>query len=158
MTTKTTTSEKRGLVKGYRSGLEDAISRQLESAGLPVLYETQKLNYIWPERKATYTPDFIITKHDGNVMYIETKGRFVVEDRQKMLLVREQNPDLDIRLVFSNCNQKLYKGSPTTYAMWCAKHNFAYANKRIPAEWLAEGAKANGDSSKKPKHKNPRTS
>ena len=146
-----TTSNKRGLVEGYRSGLETAISRQIEQAGLPVLYETEKLHYIWPERKASYTPDFIIAKRCGSKMYIETKGRFVTEDRQKMLLVREQNPDLDIRLVFSNCNQKIYKGSPTSYAMWCQKHNFVYANKRIPSEWIAEGD-LNGE---KPEQQNP---
>ena len=143
MTTKTTTSRQRGLMRGYRSGLEDTIARQIDEAGFVVLYETEKLSFTWPERSATYTPDFLITKHDGNVMYIDTKGRFVVEDRQKMLLVREQNPDLDIRLVFSNCNQKLYKNSKTTYAMWCTKHNFVYAHKRIPEEWFAEGV-ANG--------------
>ena len=139
----TTTSRQRGLMRGYRSGLEDTIARQIDEAGFVVLYESEKLSFTWPERSATYTPDFLITKHDGNVMYIETKGRFVVEDRQKMLLVREQNPDLDIRLVFSNCNQKLYKNSKTTYAMWCTQHNFRYANKRIPEEWFAEGV-ANG--------------
>ena len=135
---KHTTSDVRGLVKGYRSGLEDAISRQIANKGLPVLYETEKLSYIWPERPAKYTPDFVI-KVGGKKIYIETKGRFVVEDRQKMLLVREQNPDLDIRLVFSNANQRLYKGSKTTYGMWADKHDFVWANKWIPESWFAEG-------------------
>ena len=143
MKTKTTTSKQRGIIKGYRSGLEEQIARQIDQAGHVVLYETERLSYVWPERPATYTPDFVLNKHDGNIMYIETKGRFDVESRQKMLLVREQNPDLDIRFVFSNANQKLYKGSPTTYAMWCDKHNFVYASKRIPDEWFAEGD-ANG--------------
>jgi hypothetical protein len=140
----TTTSKQRGIIKGYRSGLEEQISRQIESAGHIVKYETDKLKYIWPERPATYTPDFQLPKENGGYFYVETKGRFVVEDRQKMLLVREQNPNLDIRFVFSNCNQKLYKGSPTSYADWCNKHHFVFANKRIPEEWLLEGDK-NGE-------------
>lgn len=143
MKTKTTTSKQRGIIKGYRSGLEEQIARQIDQAGHVVLYETEKLSYVWPERPATYTPDFVLAKRDGR-MFIETKGRFVVEDRQKMLLVREQNPDIDIRLVFSNANQKLYKGSPTTYAMWADKHGFVWANKRIPDDWFAEGD-ANGE-------------
>ena len=96
-------------MRGYRSGLEDTIARQIDEAGFVVLYESEKLSFTWPERSATYTPDFLITKHDGNVMYIETKGRFVVEDRQKMLLVREQNPDLDIRLVFQTATRNSTK-------------------------------------------------
>jgi hypothetical protein len=32
----------------------------------------------------------------------------------------------------------LYKGSPTTYAAYCARHGFRYANKVIPDDWLEE--------------------
>jgi len=128
-----------GLMRGYRSGLEDAISRQIEQAGLPVIYEEETIKYVWPERNSTYRPDFKLPKK-GGFFLVESKGRFVVEDRQKHLLIKEQHPDIDIRFVFSNCNQKLYKGSPTSYADWCEKHGFVYANKRIPEEWLKEGA------------------
>ena len=38
--------------------------------------------------------------------------------------------------VFSNMNARLYKNSPTTYAAYCDKHGFTYANKTIPEEWL----------------------
>jgi len=127
-----------GLIRGYRSGLEDAIARQIEQAGLPVIYEEEIISYVWPERSSTYRPDWKLPKQ-GGFFLVESKGRFVVEDRQKHLLIKEQHPDIDIRFVFSNCNQKLYKGSPTTYADWCDKHGFVYANKRIPEEWLKEG-------------------
>lgn len=127
-----------GLIRGYRSGLEDAIARQIEQSGLPVIYEEETISYIWPERSSTYRPDWKLPKQGGYFL-VESKGRFVVEDRQKHLLIKEQHPDIDIRFVFSNCNQKLYKGSPTSYADWCEKHGFVYANKRIPEEWLKEG-------------------
>ena len=68
-----------------------------------------------------------------------------------MLLVREQNPDLDIRLVFSNCNQKIYKGSPLHTRCGVKNTTFVYANKRIPAEWIAEGD-LNGE---EPEQQNP---
>ena len=126
-----------GIRKGYRSGLEEKISEQIEKAGLHVEYETDKISYIWPQRKSTYTPDFRLPKVNG-FFYVETKGRFVVNDRQKHLLLREQQPELDIRFVFSRASSPLYKGSKTTYADWCVKHGFRFANKTIPEEWLKE--------------------
>lgn len=125
----------RGIAHGYKSGLEDKLSRQILGAGLQVEYETDKIVYVWPERTAKYTPDFKLPK-PGGFFYVESKGRWTVDDRQKHLLIREQHPEIDIRFVFSNANAKLYKGSPTTYAQWCDKFGFQYANKTIPEEWL----------------------
>ena len=139
-----------GLIHGYRSGLEDKLSKQISEAGLEVEYETDKLAYMWPERKSTYKPDFKLPKANNEYFYIEGKGRFTVSDRQKHLLIREQLPDVDIRFVFSNAQAKLYKGSKTTYAQWCEKHGFAYSDKVIPIEWLKEG-----DNQNEPKQQNP---
>lgn len=105
---------------------------------MEVKYEQTKINYIWPERPSTYTPDFVLPKK-GGIFYVESKGIFDTADRQKHILIRQQMPDLDIRFVFSNMNQKIYKNSPTTYAMWCQKHDFLFANKTIPETWLTEG-------------------
>ena len=116
---------------GYRSGLEDVISEDLKKRGVDFGYETVKIKWQLIESK-TYTPDFILP----NGVIIESKGRFVLDDRKKHLKVREQNPDLDIRFVFSNSRNKIRKGSKTTYAMWCEKNNFLYADKRIPDEWI----------------------
>ena len=116
---------------GYRSGLEDVISEDLKKRGVDFGYETVKIKWQLIESK-TYTPDFILP----NGVIIECKGRFVLDDRKKHLKVREQNPELDIRFVFSNSRNKIRKGSKTTYAMWCEKNNFLYADKRIPDEWI----------------------
>jgi hypothetical protein len=132
-------SRYRGIAHGYKSGLEDTLSRQIQDAGLQVEYETDKIKYIWPERTATYTPDFKLPKANGGFFYVESKGRWDVESRQKHLLIKEQYPDIDIRFVFSNQNAKLYKGSPTRYCDWCDKFGFQYANKTIPQSWLEEG-------------------
>ena len=123
--------------KGYRSGLEDKAAEQILSAGLDVIYETDRVTYVIPERSAKYTPDFKLPKQ-GGFFYVETKGIWTVADRQKHLLIKEQHPDLDIRFVFSNCNNKLYKGSKSTYASYCEKHGFVFAHKTIPEEWLTE--------------------
>ena len=85
-----------------------------------------------------YTPDFILYKKVGTPMYIESKGRFLTADKQKHILLRKQYPDLDLRFVFSNSNTRISKKSRTTYAMWCKKHGFKYADKFIPKEWLKE--------------------
>ena len=53
-----------------------------------------------------------------------------------MSLIKKQYPELDIRFVFMNANNKIYKGSKTTYAMWANKHGFEWAEKNIPEEWL----------------------
>ncbi len=121
----------RGRKYGYRSGLEDRISEQLTDLSVPFKYEQFKIKYEVHEIR-TYTPDFELP----NGIIIESKGRFVAADRKKHLLVKKQHPKLDIRFVFSNSRAKINKGSKTTYAMWCEKNGFQYADKLIPKEWL----------------------
>ena len=126
-----------GIKHGYRSGLEDKISKQITTAGLEVQYETDKISYHVPPRHSKYTPDFKLPKY-GGFFYVETKGIWDVKDRQKHLLIKEQHPEIDIRFVFSNANNKLYKGSKSTYASFCDKHRLRWAHKTIPCEWLVE--------------------
>ena len=126
-----------GIKHGYRSGLEDKLSKQIKTAGLEVYYETDKIKYQVPPRQAKYTPDFRLPK-DGGFFYVEAKGIWDVQDRQKHLLIQEQYPEIDIRFVFSNSNNKLYKGSKSTYASFCDKHRLQWAHKTIPDEWLTE--------------------
>lgn len=123
----------RGIIYGYRSGLEDRISEQLKEMGIDFSYETLKLKYEVSDQK-TYTPDFLLP----NGIIVESKGRFVAADRKKHLLVKQQHPKLDIRFVFSNSKTKLNKGSKTTYADWCDKNGFLYADKLIPEHWTRE--------------------
>ena len=127
------TSERRrhAIKNGYRSGLEDDISEQLKGLDVPFKYEELKIKYQVNEVR-TYTPDFQLF----NGIIIESKGRFVSADRKKHLKVKEQYPKLDIRFVFSNSKGKINKGSKTTYAMWCDKYGFKYADKEIPEKWL----------------------
>jgi len=121
----------------YRSGLEKVVAEYLKQNKKNFRYEDLKIE--WKDlRYRTYTPDF---KLDNGII-VETKGIFDNEDRRKHLAVREQHPELDIRLVFSNAKAKLYKGSKTTYAMWCEKNNFLYSHRVIPPDWLEEKGKA----------------
>ena len=97
-------------------------------------YETRVIKYVKPERTSRYTPDFNL----DNGIIIETKGRFLTADRQKQLLVKQQHPDLDIRFIFSRSAQRISKKSKTTYAMWCEKNGFRYADVTIPHAWIIE--------------------
>jgi hypothetical protein len=126
-----------GIKHGYRSGLEDKISKQLQESGVSFEYETLKIQYEVNETRR-YTPDFILP----NGIIIETKGRFVAADRKKHLLIQQQHSELDIRFVFSNSRAKLSKGAKSTYGEWCEKHGFLYADKQIPQEWLDETTKS----------------
>ena len=119
---------------GFKSGLEETISQQIESKGIKVEYETEKVPYIIPASNHTYSPDFKLP----NGIRVETKGRFVAADRKKHLLVKAQNPNLDIRFVFSNSKNKITKNSKTTYADWCEKNGYKYADKEIPDSWFLE--------------------
>ncbi len=118
--------------RGFRSGLEMVIDESLKQKGINGEYEQHKIQYTVPISYHEYTPDFRLP----NGIFVETKGRFVTEDRKKHALIKQQHPDLDIRFVFQNSKSKIRKGSKTTYADWCAKHGFIYADKTIPDTWL----------------------
>ena len=111
----------------YRSKFEENFAKSLD---VPFRYEALSIPYTVEK---TYTPDF-----DFGLFIVETKGRFLGSDRTKHLRVREQNPDYDIRFVFMNPKVRLSKSSKTTYADWCDKHNFLWADRKMPREWLRE--------------------
>jgi hypothetical protein len=132
------------LKHGFRSGLEEDVAKMLTEAGIPFTYEETKIKYIKPASEHQYTPDFVL----DNGIIVETKGRFLIADRKKHILIKRQQPHLDIRFVFSNSKQKLNKGSYTTYAQWCVKNGFMYADKTIPEDWLKERRRKVSDGSK----------
>ncbi len=119
---------------GYRSGFEHKVSDQLKENKIDFGYETTVIDYIKPETKHTYTIDFTLP----NGILVETKGRWVPEDRKKHLLIKKQHPELDIRIVFMSGKTKIRKGSKTTYGMFCDKHGILWAEKTIPESWFSE--------------------
>lgn len=121
-------------VNSWRSGLEEAIGAQLADSGIPVRFEELVIPFEQPSKGRTYRPDFLLP----NGIIIESKGRFVTADRQKHLLVMSQHPDLDIRFVFSRGATRISKTSRTTYALWAESKGFRWAERTIPAAWLAE--------------------
>lgn len=119
---------------GFRSGLELIIDSSLKDLGIDGEYEQHVIEYTKPATKHKYHPDFKLP----NGIFIETKGRFLPDDRRKHVLIKEQHPELDIRILFQNAKTKISKNSKTTYADWCDKHNIKWAEKSIPQEWINE--------------------
>lgn len=113
------------------SRFQTEVGAQLESYGFFGCDKPHKIEYA---EKHTYTPDFILP----NETIIEVKGYFPPEDRSKMLHVKESNPNLDIRFIFSSPRKTLTKTSKTTYGEWATKNGFKWAEKKIPVEWLYE--------------------
>ena len=122
----------------FRSKYEETIYNNVLSEGLSVEFEPFKLNYTIPGR---YLPDFLLP----NGIIIEAKGFFDQRARAKMVAVKKANPDLDIRFVFMNVNTKVRKGSEATYADWCKRYGFLYAEGNIPIKWFNEKRKTSNE-------------
>ncbi len=110
---------KRGPVpKPYKSWLEVDVAEVL---GKRWKYEEVKFEYIVPESKHWYTPDF-----SKGELFIETKGRLDSADRKKLLLWKKQYPEVQLILAFANPNSPINKGSRTTVAQWAEKNEFEW--------------------------------
>ena len=115
----------------YRSKFELKVAADLGKRKVDFQYEKVSFDYVPKIRN--YTPDFYLPE---SKIYIETKGRLTTNDRVKHLLIKDQYPDLDIRFVFVNANNKISRTSKTTYANWCDRHKFLWAESLVPMEWL----------------------
>lgn len=121
---------------GFKSGLEEKIANVLTDKKADFGYEEDKIVYTIPESLHKYTPDFKIRKSGDRILYIETKGRWVTADRKKLKLVKEQHPELDIRILFQNAKNKITKNSKTTYGDYADKIGIPWAEKTIPDSWF----------------------
>ena len=115
----------------YRSKFEVRVAADLGKRKIDFQYEKVSFDYVPKIRN--YTPDFYLPE---SKIYIETKGILTTNDRVKHLLIKDQYPDLDIRFVFVNANNKISRTSKTTYANWCDRHKFLWAESLVPMEWL----------------------
>lgn len=109
-----------------RNKFETKILEQLVKHKVSFKYEDEKIPYVLYRN---YIPDFIIETPRGKI-YIEAKGYLRPEHKAKMVAVKQQYPDLDIRMLFYSYNKK--------YIKWAEKYGFKYATYVIPEEWLNE--------------------
>ena len=114
----------------FRSQLEKRVADLLTELGVTYEYETTKIAY---EIQHNYSPDFILP----NGVILECKGYWESSDRRKIKTVKEQNPDIDLRMVFQAPLNTISKKSKTTYAQWCEKHDIPWTSfQDIPLDWL----------------------
>jgi predicted nuclease of restriction endonuclease-like RecB superfamily len=114
----------------FRSKFEESIANLLEGLGVSYEYESTKVPYTIQHN---YNPDFALPNH----VYLEAKGYWDPKDRRKVLAVKRDNPDLDLRMVFQAPFNKISKKSKTTYAQWCERHDIPWTSYHdIPLDWL----------------------
>lgn len=113
-----------------RSGFESKVSKMLASKKVKFSYESMTIPYV-VER--IYKPDFVI---EGSDFVIETKGYFTSADRSKLLAVKRQNPDKDIRLWFQRDNWTTSK-KKQKYSDWAEKNGFKWhVGDSFPLKWF----------------------
>lgn len=124
--------------KPYKNKFEYMTAQTLRSKKLTSSYETEKLDYTLTKR---YIPDFVVDTPTRRI-YIETKGNgrsWDAATRAKMVAVKEQHPDLDIRILFWSNGEfgaKRKDGSRNTQLAWAEKNGFIAAVREIPDAWL----------------------
>ena len=125
----------------YRNKFETSTGEWLDRHDIDFEYESERIAYTVSGK---YVPDFIVQTAGGKTLYIETKGNgrsFDDSTRRKMVAVRDQHPDKDIRIVFYSdgaFGAKRKDGSRLRQSEWAHKNGFKYAIKTIPEEWLNE--------------------
>lgn len=98
--------------------------KALNATGLPWQYESEKISYVVPESTHYYTPDFVLP----NNVYLEGKGILIDhQERTKYVLLKQQDPTLDLRFIFGN-PLKRCGGMKLTHGEWAEKHGFLYCS------------------------------
>ena len=129
----------------YKSKFEKQVAQNLINRAVEFKYEPYALNYYRKTRGGSctvcgstkirelhkYTPDFVFP----NGLIVEAKGHFTSKDRTKMVEVKKENPDLNIRMLFMRDNF-ITKNKAMTYSQWCVKNGFLCAFMKVPEEWI----------------------
>ena len=130
--------------KTKRSKYEDTLTANLDKNSKEYHYEEFSLEYTV---KHKYTPDFVLP----NGIIVEAKGcecfkkgdhsigSLDSKAREKMLKIKRQYPELDIRFVFpKDFKFKNLKTTPRA-SQWCKKNGFKYhIGNTIPESWFKE--------------------
>lgn len=115
----------------YKSGFERSLAANLSSRGIKFRYESEQLPYVLSR---TYNPDFTMVEHG---FFIEAKGLLDRDSKAKMLAVKHQHPEVDIRFVFMRADKRI-PGTKQTHAQWADRNGFLWAEGTAPEEWFNE--------------------
>lgn len=111
-------------MKKLKNNFERKIHNQLKRAKVVFKYEPERIPYVIAGH---YIPDFIINTPTGT-LYIETKGYLRPEAKRKLIAVKKQHPELDIRIVFYEQRK--------SNSRWAERCGFKWAVSTIPQEWI----------------------
>lgn len=115
----------------YKSGFERSFEANLRSRGIKFRYESIKVPYVL---ERTYNPDFEMVDY---AFLIETKGLLDRDSKAKMIAVKKQNPDLDVRFVFMKADKRI-PGTKETHGAWASRNGFLWAESTAPEEWFEQ--------------------
>lgn len=113
----------------FKSAFERGGAANLAARKIKFEYETLEVPYTL---QGTYHPDFILVDYG---IIVEYKGLLDRDSKRKMVAVKLQHPELDIRFVFMDANKKI-PGSKQTHGTWATKNGFIWAEREVPQEWL----------------------
>ena len=122
--------------KTVRSQYEYQLYKEIKNLlprGAIVEFEPERIKYIVEKE---YVPDFVVTFKDGTKMYIEAKGNGRAFDhnvRQKMIAIKEQHPDKDVRIVFYRDGKV---GRRMRQSDWAQRSGYDFAITNVPKEWI----------------------
>ena len=125
----------------YRNMFEKRTGEALTASQTPFRYEATKIPYTVSGK---YLVDFELTTKSGKTIYIETKGNgrsFDGHTKRKMIAVKQQHPEIDLRIVFysdGKCGPKRKDGTYMRQSDWAKRYGFQYAIKELPTSWLKE--------------------
>ena len=107
-----------------KNDFEKSGERFLKKKKIKFKYEERRIPYVIAGH---YIPDFTIWTPLGEII-LEFKGYLRPETKRKMVAVRRQHPELDIRFVFYSKRKEQIR--------WAERYGFKWAIKEIPEEWL----------------------
>lgn len=113
----------------FKSGFERSIDADLRARRVVFTYEELEFPYVL---HGTYHPDFFLKKTG---IVVEAKGVLDRESKRKMIAIRKQYPDLDIRFLFMNASKKV-PGTKQTHGQWATRNGFLWAEGQIPEDWV----------------------
>ena len=142
-------TRKKAVKAGFRSGLEQNVSKVLSDNSIAVQYEPFKLEYTTSSNTKgvtcsecgcgdiksvkKYLPDFVV---EGTKIILEPKGEFDFRDRNKQIEVQKQNPEWDIIILFQRPQQKISPKSSYTYGTWATANGLRWYKASDTHGWV----------------------
>lgn len=112
------------LLKKPRNKFETRLYNTLRFKKIKFKYESEKIPYVIAGH---YIPDFILVTPLGKI-YVEAKGYLRPEHKRKMVAVKRQHPEIDLRILFYARKEKDIR--------WAERNGFKWAVDTFPQEWL----------------------